>query len=107
MSHINNMVDDLFTQISLYSRLSNNLKRPFIGVYIARHNLQPFIDEFIARASIMYMASFKDLKMLEVNLERCVGVKVQVLQKPEPINNNSHLILTTGNLTAIIFDYEN
>lgn len=110
MSHINRLVDDFLIQLSLSSRLARNPNRPsnpFIGVYLARNNLQPFIDEFCARASLIYVTPDNELKTIERILDKYNGVKFMIVQKPEPYSNSNHLTLTVGNLTSIIFDYEN
>lgn len=110
VSHIKHLVNDFLIQISLACRLSrnpNHPNNPFIGVFLARYNLQPFIDEFVAQASLIYVTPPNDLKALAQSLERYNGVRIQIVQKPEPVNGSNHLTLTTGNLTSIIFDYEN
>lgn len=113
MSHINRLVDDFLIQLSLSSQLVRNPNRPnqpsspFIGVYLAKNNLQPFIDEFCARASLIYITPDTELKTIERILDKHNGVKFMIVQKPEPYRNSNHLTLTVGNLTSIIFDYEN
>lgn len=110
MSHIRRLVDDFLIQLSLSSRLVRNPNRPsspFIGVYLARDNLQPFIDEFCARASLIYATPDNDLKTIERILDKYNGVKFMIIQKPEPCSSGNHMTLTVGNLTSIIFDYEN
>lgn len=110
MSHVSRLVNDFLTQIQLSCRLARNPNRPhhpLIGVYLAEHNLQPFIDEFCTQASLIYCTLSTDLKTIERDLDRYNGVKFMIVPKPTPYDNSNHLTLTVGNLTSIIFDHEN
>lgn len=115
MSHVDKMADDVITQIMLAVRLKQNPPnaggpkfKPYIGVYVASHNLIPIIDRLCSlAASTVLGLRVSSLKQLEEALVKHYDVRLDVWQKPAPFDDRNFLTLTVGSLTAIIFDREN
>lgn len=105
MSHITKLVDSVISQIKLANQLKDH--KHYIGVYVARKNLDPVIDELCRQAGVYLSLKVTSRKELVDAVWKHYQIKIDVWQKPEPFNDRNFLTLTVGGLTAIIFDYEN
>lgn len=103
--HTRKIANDVLCQIKLAVNLPKN--KHHIGVYVARHNLTPVIDEVIQGANQVFSLDVSSLDGLQDALKRYYRISLDIWQKPEPFNDKNFLTLTIGGLTAIIFDYEN
>lgn len=101
--NINLLVDSVIGQIQLATVIK---QKAFIGVYVARQNLKSVVDLLVTKASVHFMLRVDNLAELEKALEDHYQIKINVWQKPDPYPSGNHLTLTVGNLTAIVFDYE-
>lgn len=110
MGHIKNIVSDILTQIKLSARLKTaqgTKFKPYIGVYVARHNLIPVTNQLCASAKLTLGITSDSLKEFESALMKHYGIDFLLVVKPTPYEDRNHLTLTIGGLTSIIFDYEN
>lgn len=104
MNNITKIVDDIFRQLDLYSKLE---KKATISVYLARQNLNPVLARLLTVASELHGVKFETLAVYTEFLERYTGHVLNIWQKDNPYPElGNHLLLTVGGLTAIIFDYE-
>ena len=105
MSHVVKLADSVIGQIKLANMLKQH--KHYIGVYVARHNLNPVIDEICRQAGQYLGLTVSTRKELEEGLWKHYKIKIDIWQKPDPFEDRNHLTLTVGGLTAIIFDYGN
>lgn len=104
MDNVEKLVDDIISQLQLHVVCQH---KAFIRVFVAKQNLTPVMDRWLARASERYNVPFKDHEQLDDFLKMYLGFRVEIFQKPDPYPKPAnHLLLTVGGLSCVIFDYE-